>query len=374
MAWNQPTNGQNNGGGNNTPPPSGNGQRPPNNGQRPPDIDEMLKKINQNFDRWFGGNNGNSDTTALKIAGAVVVLLTIMVGFYRVEQAEEAVVLRFGKYSSTQTAGLHWAMPLVDEVKKVNIQRIEQIPLNARMITEDTNIVEISLTVQYRILEPVSYLLKVNDPEASLLHATESALRHVVGGSKMTHILNEGRATLARDIQPRLQEYLKTYQTGIQITGINILEALPPKEVKAAFDDVIRAKEDKERLQNQAQTYSNGIVPEARGQAARLLAEANGYKLEVVDRAKGDAARFDQLVVEYKKSPQVIRQRLYLETMESVLAKTNKVVIEPTGNNMLYLPLDKMMNAASPAAVPSSAIEQEPVTRPSIRQGRGEGR
>jgi membrane protease subunit HflK len=374
MAWNQPTNGQNNGGGNNTPPPSGNNPPPPNNGQRPPDIDEMLKKINQNFERWFGGNNGNSDTTALKIAGAVVVALTVVAGFYRVEQAEEAVVLRFGKYNSTQTAGLHWAMPLVDEVKKVNIQRIEQIPLNARMITEDTNIVEISLTVQYRILEPVNYLLKVNDPEASLLHATESALRHVVGGSKMTHILNEGRATLARDIQPRLQQYLKTYQTGIEVSGINILEALPPKEVKASFDDVIRAKEDKERLQNQAQTYSNGIVPEARGQAARLLAEANGYKLEVVDRAKGDAARFDQLVVEYKKSPQVIRQRLYLETMESVLAKTNKVVVEPTGNNMLYLPLDKMMNSASPAAVPTSAADLEPVTRPSIRQGRGEGR
>ena len=375
MAWNQPNNGS--GGDNNTPPSgggSGNGQRPPNNGQRPPDIDEMLKKINQNFERWFGGNNGNSDTTALKIAGAVVVALTIVAGFYRVEQAEEAVVLRFGKYNSTQTAGLHWAMPLVDEVKKVNIQRIEQIPLNARMITEDTNIVEISLTVQYRILEPVNYLLKVNDPEASLLHATESALRHVVGGSKMTHILNEGRATLARDIQPRLQQYLKTYQTGIEVSGINILEALPPKEVKASFDDVIRAKEDKERLQNQAQTYSNGIVPEARGQAARLLAEANGYKLEVVDRAKGDAARFDQLVVEYKRSPQVIRQRLYLETMESVLAKTNKVVVEPTGNNMLYLPLDKMMNSSSPAAVSTSAADLEPVTRPSIRQGRGEGR
>ena len=374
MAWNQPTNGQNNGGGNNTPPPSGNNPPPPNNGQRPPDIDEMLKKINQNFERWFGGNNGNSDTTALKIAGAVVVALTIVAGFYRVEQAEEAVVLRFGEYNSTQKAGLHWAMPLVDEVKKVNIQRIEQIPLNARMITEDTNIVEISLTVQYRILEPVNYLLKVNDPEASLLHATESALRHVVGGSKMTHILNEGRATLARDIQPRLQQYLKTYQTGIEVSGINILEALPPKEVKASFDDVIRAKEDKERLQNQAQTYSNGIVPEARGQAARLLAEANGYKLEVVDRAKGDAARFDQLVVEYKRSPQVIRQRLYLETMESVLAKTNKVVVEPTGNNMLYLPLDKMMNSSSPAAVSTSAADLEPVTRPSIRQGRGEGR
>lgn len=378
MAWNQPTNGQNNGnGGSNPPPPSGNGnngQRPPNNGQRPPDIDEVLKKINQNFDRWFGGNNGNSDTTALKIAGVVIVALTIMAGFYRVEQAEEAVVLRFGKYNSTQTAGLRWAMPIVDEVKKVNIQRIEQIPLNARMITEDTNIVEISLTVQYRILEPVNYLLKVNDPEASLLHATESALRHVVGGSKMNHILNEGRSTLARDIQPRLQEYLKTYQTGIQVTGINILEALPPKEVKAAFDDVIRAKEDKERLQNQAQTYANGIVPEARGQAARLLAEANGYKLEVVDRAKGDAARFDQLVVEYKKSPQVIRQRLYLETMESVLAKTNKVVVEPTGNNMLYLPLDKMMSASNPAAISPSTTEPTAAAKPSIRQGRGEGR
>ena len=378
MAWNQPTNGQNNGnGGSNPPPPSGNGnngQRPPNNGQRPPDIDEVLKKINQNFDRWFGGNNGNSDTTALKIAGVVIVALTIMAGFYRVEQAEEAVVLRFGKYNSTQTAGLRWAMPIVDEVKKVNIQRIEQIPLNARMITEDTNIVEISLTVQYRILEPVNYLLKVNDPEASLLHATESALRHVVGGAKMNHILNEGRSTLARDIQPRLQEYLKTYQTGIQVTGINILEALPPKEVKAAFDDVIRAKEDKERLQNQAQTYANGIVPEARGQAARLLAEANGYKLEVVDRAKGDAARFDQLVVEYKKSPQVIRQRLYLETMESVLAKTNKVVVEPTGNNMLYLPLDKMMSASNPAAISPSTTEPTAAAKPSIRQGRGEGR
>lgn len=361
MAWNQPNNG-------------GNGS---NNGQRPPEVDDFLKKINQNFDKWFGsgGQQGNSDTGALKIALVVVGALTVLSGFYRVEQAEEAVVLRFGKYNSTETAGLHWAMPLVDEVKKINIQKVEQVPLTARMITEDTNIVEINLSVQYRIVQPVDYLLKVSQPELSLLHATESALRHVVGGSKMGQVLNEGRATLARDIKPRLQGYLNQYKTGLEVTGVNIIEALPPKEVKAAFDDVIRAKEDKERLKNQAETYANGIVPEARGQAARLLAEANAYKQEVVDRAKGDAARFDQLVVEYKKSPQVIRQRLYLETMESVLARTNKVIVEGNGNNMFYLPLDKMMNNSSMQNLPQAQAmpELEPHLRTG-RQGRGEGR
>jgi membrane protease subunit HflK len=191
----------------------------------------------------------------------------------------------------------------------------------------------------------------------------------------MGQVLNEGRATLARDIKPRLQGYLNQYKTGLEVTGVNIIEALPPKEVKAAFDDVIRAKEDKERLKNQAETYANGIVPEARGQAARLLAEANAYKLEVVDRAKGDAARFDQLVVEYKKSPQVIRQRLYLETMESVLSRTNKVIVEGNGNNMFYLPLDKMMNNSSvPSAAPSQAMPELEQNMRTGRHGRGEGR
>lgn len=365
MAWNQP---------------SGGGGNSPNNGQRPPEIDDFLKKVNNSFDKWFGGNGGSggSDLAPLKIGAAIIVGITIITGFYRVEQAEEAVVLRFGKYSSTEVAGLHWAMPLVDEVKKVNIQKVEQIPLNARMITEDTNIVEINLTVQYRVAEPVDYLLKVSEPEVTLLHATESALRHVVGGSKMGHVLNEGRATLARDIKPRLQGYLDGYKTGLEITGVNILEALPPKEVKAAFDDVIRAKEDKERLKNQAETYANGIVPEARGQAARVLAEANAYKQEVVDIAQGDAARFNQLVVEYKKSPQVIRQRLYLETMEGVLSKTNKVIIEGNGGNMVYLPLDKMMENSNSVRAAQTATH-EAMNIPNNmsttgRQGRGEGR
>lgn len=362
MAWNQPNNGNDN---------------RPNNGQRPPEIDDFLQKVNRGFERWFGGGgSGNSDTTPIKVAAAVVVGLTIITGFYRVEQAEEAVVLRFGKYHSTEGAGLHWAMPLINEVKKINIQKVEQIPLNARMITEDTNIVEINLTVQYRISQPVDYLLKVSEPELSLLHATESALRHVVGGSKMSQVLNEGRSTLARDIKPRLQGYLNNYKTGLEVTGVNILEALPPKEVKSAFDDVIRAKEDKERLKNQAETYANGIVPEARGQAARLLAEANAYKQEVVDIAKGDAARFNQLVVEYKKSPQVIRQRLYLETMESVLSKTNKIIVEGNGNNMFYLPLDKMMPipAGGVAHSINTDMYEQSNARAHGRQGRGEGR
>lgn len=365
MAWNQPNNGQ---------PPTGGGSGNNGQGQRPPELDDFLKKMNQTFERWFGGNQNNPDTQVLKVSGAVIAGLFVVAGFYRVEQAEEAVVLRFGKYLQTETAGLHWAPPLVDEVRKVNIQRIEQMPLNARMITEDTNIVEINLTVQYRIVQPENYLLKVTDPEASLSHATESALRHVVGGAKMGQILNEGRATLGRDIQPRLQSYLDSYQTGLQVTGVNILEALPPKEVKAAFDDVIRAKEDKERLKNQAETYANGIVPEARGKAARILAEANAYKLEVVDRAKGDASRFEQLIVEYKKSPQVIRQRLYLETMESVLARTNKVVVESNGNNMFYLPLDKMSGAVTAPAATLPSESPDAAARATGRAGRGEGR
>ena len=333
MAWNQPNNG------------SGN---QPNNSQRPPEIDDFLKKVNKSFERWFGGNgSGNADMTPLKIGAAVVVGLIVVTGFYKVEQAEEAVVLRFGKYNSTQ------------------------------MITEDTNIVEINLTVQYRIAEPVDYLLKVSEPEVTLLHATESALRHVVGGSKMGQVLNEGRATLARDIKPRLQGYLDGYKTGLEITGVNILEALPPKEVKAAFDDVIRAKEDKERLKNQAETYANGIVPEARGQAARVTAEANAYKQEVVDIALGDAARFNQLVVEYKKSPQVIRQRLYLETMEGVLSKTSKVIIEGNGGNMVYLPLDKIIensNSTNVTRATPNDMSDTANQRATGRQGRGEGR
>lgn len=348
MAWNQ-----------STPP----GQRP----QPPSGPEEWLDRLQAQFNRWFGGNGkGPDEVRMLKTVAGAGAVLWVLLGFYRVEQAEEAVVFRFGKFHSSQTAGLHWSPRLIDRVQKVNIQRIEQMPLNATMITADANIVDINLSVQYRIADARQYLLRVSDPEAALLHATESALRHVVGGSRMTQILNEGRATLARDIQPRLQAYLASYECGVQVTGVNVLEALPPKEVKAAFDDVIRAKEDKERLKNQAETYANGIVPEARGQAARLVAEAEAYKQEVVDRARGDASRFGQLLTAYRQSPQVMRQRLYLETMETVLGKSTKVVIEPQGNQMLYLPLDRLV-PAHPQALPAMP---DTGPAPSAREGR----
>ena len=358
MAWNQPGNK----GERPNPWGGGGGNK---GGNNPPGLDDLLKKLNG----MFGGGSGGGkfkETDLIKWVLGGVVVLWLVFGFYRVEQAEEAVILRFGKIYSTQTAGLHWRPPLIDRVQKVNIQRVEQSALNATMITEDANIVEIALSVQYRISDAKKYLMKVSNPESSLNHATESALRHVVGSSKMIYILNEGRATIARDVQPRLQGYLDSYNTGLTVTGVNILEALPPKEVKAAFDDVIRAKEDKERLKNQAETYANGIVPEARGQAARLMAEAEGYKLEVVDRASGDASRFDQLIAEYRKAPGVTRSRLYYETMESVLSKTSKVVVDGNNNQMLYLPLDKMI-PQTPAATAPTPVAPVAEPTPSVR-------
>ena len=367
MAWNQPGNkGEN-------PNPWGGGG---NKGGNPPGLDDLLKKLNGLFGGGSGGNAGGSsggmkETDLLKWAVGGVVALWLVFGFYTVKQAEEAVIFRFGKIYGTQTAGLHWAPPLVDRVQKVDIQSVEKASLNVTMITEDTNIVDISLEVQYRISDAKKYLMQVSSPETSLIQASESSLRHVVGSSKLINILNEGRATIARDVQPRLQKYLDNYSTGITVTGVNVLEALPPKEVKAAFDDVNKAKEDKERLKNQAETYANGIVPEARGQAARLLAEAEGYKLEVVDRATGDASRFDQLITEYRKAPAVTRSRLYYETMESVLAKTSKVVVEGNNNQMLYLPLDKMIPQTTPPATLAPAATPSSEPAPSVRSRSG---
>lgn len=345
MAWNQEPPGSQPGG------KQPWGRKP--SGARPPGLDDFLKKLGETASRVFGGQ-GPVDRDVLKLIAGVVVAVWGVFGFYRVEQAEQAVVFRFGQYHHQESAGLHWYPPLVDNIQKVDVSRVEQMPLNATMITADTNIVDVSLMVQYRILDPKKYLLQVATPEASLQHATESALRHIVGSASMTTILNEGRATIGRDIQPRLQKYLDAYDTGMLVAGVNVLEALPPKDVKAAFDDVIRAKEDKERLKNQAETYRNGIVPEARGQAARLMAESNAYRQEVIARATGDAARFDQLYVEYRKSPQITRQRLYLETMEGVMSRTSKVVVDGQGSQpLLYLPMDRS-GAATAAPTPEA--------------------
>ena len=217
-----------------------------------------------------------------------------------------------------------------------------------QMLTEDENIVEVPLTVQYKISNLQDFVLNVDQPEISLQHATDSALRHVVGSTAMDQVLTEGRELMASEIKERLQRFLDNYRTGITVTQVNVQSAAAPREVQEAFDDVIRAREDEQRSRNQAETYANGVVPEARGQAQRILEDANGYRDEVVSRAKGEADRFTKLVAEYRKAPEVTRQRLYLDTMQEVFSNTSKVLV--TGgkggqNNLLYLPLDKMIDS-----------------------------
>lgn len=270
-----------------------------------------------------------------------------LMGFYQLDEQERAVVLRFGKYHATLTPGLQWNPPLIDEVVTVNTTKVRSAGLREVMLTKDENIVEVSMSVQYVIDDPRAFVLQVRDPEVSLQHAAQSALRHVVGDTTMDLVLTEGRAAIGFEVRDRLQQYLTDYNTGIQVSKINIDESKPPAQVQGAFDDVIKAREDEERVKNEAQGYANGIVPEARGRAQRMLEESNAYRDQVIAKADGEAQRFSQLLAEYRKAPEVTRERLYIDSLQSVFANTNKVMVDVDGgNNVLYLPLDKMVPAA----------------------------
>ena len=352
MAWNEP------GGGNNKPKdPWGGGD------QGPPDLDEALKKLQEKFGGLFGGKSsggaGGSGGSGAGISGALIgVLITgavvvwALMGFYQIDQQERGVVLRFGKFLETVQPGLQWNPPLIDEVTKVNTTKVRAASFREIMLTQDENIVEVNLSVQYVIDNPTDFVLKVRDPERSLQHASQSALRHVVGGTGMNMVLTEGRAQIGIEVKQRLQEYLNMYETGISVTTVNVDESKPPSQVQAAFDDVIKAREDEERVKNEAQAYANGIVPEARGGAQRQIEEASAYKEQVIANALGEADRFNKLLTEYQKAPEVTRERLYLDALQGVYSNTNKVMVDVEGgNNMMYLPLDKM----APAAVAGSA-------------------
>jgi membrane protease subunit HflK len=339
MAWNEP------GGGNNKPKdPWGGGS------QGPPDLDEALKKLQAKMGGLFGGGSSSGSgggsgfsAAALGILLVVAVVIWAALGFYQVDQQERGVVLRFGKYYDTVQPGLHWNPPLVDEVSLLNITKVRSSSFREIMLTQDENIVEVKLSVQYVIDNPVDFILKVRDPERSLQHAAQSALRHVVGGTTMDMVLTEGRAQIAVDVELRLQEYINLYETGILVSKVTIDESKPPTQVQAAFDDVIKAREDEERLQNEAQAYANGIVPEARGGAQRQIEEASAYREQVIANAEGEAERFNRLLAAYQKSPEVTRERLYLDAVQAVLSQTNKVMVDVEGgNNVMYLPLDKL--------------------------------
>ena len=270
-------------------------------------------------------------------------------GFYKIEEAERGIVLRFGKHVDTTQSGLHWHWPTpIESVIKVDVTKVHNVPLKATMLTQDENIVDIEGTIQYQVADATSYLFSVRTPEISLSQAAESALRESIGKSKMDYVITEGRAQIGVQVEQLIQEIVDFYGTGIKVVKVNILSAKPPEAVKDAFDDVTQAREDEVRLINEAEAYRNEVVPKARGAAARLREEADAYKKEVIARAEGEAQRFTQQLSAYERAPSVTRDRLYLDMMESVLGNSSKVLVDLEGNNnLLYLPLDKLMSRSS---------------------------
>ena len=356
MAWNEP------GGGNNKPKdPWGGGD------QGPPDLDEALKKLQDKLGGMFGGggSSGGGSGGSSGISGAFLGVLAAgalliwgLMGFYQVDQQERGVVLRLGKSHEIVQPGLQWNPPLIDDVTRVNTTKVRAASLREIMLTQDENIVEVKLSAQYVINDPEKFVLRVRDPERSLQHAAQSALRHVVGGTSMDLVLTEGRAQIAIDVHKRLQEYLDIYETGILVSKVTVDESKPPTQVQAAFDDVIKAREDEERVKNEAQAYANGIVPEARGAAQRQIEEANAYKEQVVANAEGEAERFNRLLTEYRKAPEVTRERLYLDAVQAVYTQTSKVMVDVEGgNNLMYLPLDKLATQSAGPAVRDMKVD-----------------
>lgn len=360
MAWNEP------GGNSNDQDPWGNRNNKGGGRQGPPDLDEALRKLQENLGGIFGG--GNKKKPAGKGGGFGVVLLALIVlgafwlysAIYVVDEQEQAVILRFGKYHQTVGPGLNIYFPPIETKYQHNVTRERAYSRQGPMLTEDENIIEVPLTVQYKISNLQDFVLNVEGPETSLQHATESALRHVVGSTVMDQVLTEGRELLAVDVHERLQRFLDLYRTGIVVTQVNVQNAQAPREVQEAFDDVIRAREDEQREKNNAETYANGVVPEARGLAQRILEEANGYRDEVIARAEGESERFVKLLAEYRKAPEVTRKRLYLETMEEMYSSSSKVLLsgDQGQNSLMYLPLDKLMeNRGTTAAAPARSAE-----------------
>lgn len=365
MAWNEP-------GGNKPKDPWGGGD------QGPPDLDEALKKFQEKIHSLFGGkgkSSGGGNSTDFGVVALLGLILAVAIyayfALYQLDQQERAVVLRLGKFHETVNPGLHWNWPLIDRVMKVNVTKSRSLSHKAVMLTEDENIVDVSISVQYRVADPKKFVLAVKNPEDSLLQATESSLRHTVGGMAMGQIIiTEGREQIVAETQQRLQTYLDIYQTGIQIDKVNIDAAHAPAQVQESFDDVSRAREDHDRLKNEAETYANGVVPDARGRAQRQLQEAIAYRDQVIARAEGEAARFEKLLGEYKKAPEVMRQRLYVDAIQDVLSNSSKVLVDVQGgNNMMYLPLDKLLeqqNSGDRGATANGAevqLEQLPTPR-----------
>ncbi|MDG4551434.1 MAG: FtsH protease activity modulator HflK [Candidatus Contendobacter sp.] len=390
MAWNEP-------GGGNRDPWSGGGRE-----QGPPDLDEVVRKLSDKFGALLGGRRGGNGGGAADSGGpgsgfagiGLIVAVIAVIGWliasiYIVNEGERGVVLRFGRYLETTLPGPHLRFFPIDRVEIVNLEQrrfreigyrsgaggarqpaVRTVPKEALMLTQDENIVDVRLAVQYQISDPRAYLFNVLDPESVLVHVVESAARETIGKSTMDFVLTEGRSNIVADIKTLAQRILDSYGpdpeqptktatpqkegeppppskgAGLQIVTVVLQDAQPPEEVQDAFADAIKAREDEQRLKNEAEAYANEVIPRARGQAARRLQEASAYKEQAIAEAQGEASRFEQLLVAYEKAPEVTRERLYLETLETVLARSSKVLVDVKGtNNLLYLPLDRLLKS-----------------------------
>jgi len=362
----------------------------------PPDLDDIFRAFNQKINEIFGrkgenggGEGGDPGEGHGKYGGAGVVVIAVLLvlawvasGFYIVDEGQRGVVLRFGKHVETTAPGLRWHMPTpIETVEAVNISQVRTVEIGYRnnvrskvlkeslMLTDDENIVDIQFAVQYILSSPEDFLFNNRDAETSVLQVAETAIRQVIGNSKMDFVLYEGREEVAAETTVLMQSILDRYKIGIQINRVTMQNAQPPEQVQAAFDDAVKAGQDRERQVNEGQAYANNVIPRASGASARLMEEANGYKQRVISTAEGDASRFEQVLVEYSKAPGVTRNRMYLDTVQQILSSASKILIDQqSGNNLLYLPLDKLIQMESGAAKPPSGTGMRPQSIPELPQ------
>ena len=392
MSWNEP-------GGDKKDPWSGRGDQ-----KGPPDLDEAIRSLQEKLGKFFGGGNGNNEGSSRnfstgnskKNAGFIVggaLVIWGLSGFYIVDEGNHGVETRFGKYVGTTQSGLNWHLPTpIERVDIVNVKQqrfIEvgyrsgggekitgSVPKEALMLTKDENYVDVRLAIQYQVKDAKQFIFNVVNPALTLKQVTESALRGVVGSSTMDFVLTQGRSEIVTLIKKEIQDVMDSYSSGVQVTSVNLQDAQPPEQVQSSFEDAIKAREDQQRLINEAEAYSNDVVPKARGAAARKIQEAEGYKEQVIAQAQGETSRFSQLLTQYAKAPDVTRKRLYIESMESVMTETNKVLVDTkSGNNLLYLPLDKIAqhqtisqpSSSSPSGT-SDQPQSQPQSQPQVQQ------
>ncbi|PHM66828.1 hypothetical protein Xsto_00848 [Xenorhabdus stockiae] len=367
MAWNQPgNNGQDrdpwgsskNNGGNS----GGNNKGGRNRGAT--DLDDLFRKLSQKLGGLGGNKGGNGSGQNPKFGGrliglaiAVIVVVWVVSGFYTIKETERGVVTRLGKFSHIVQPGLNWKMTFIDRVRAVNVESVRELATSGVMLTSDENVVRAEMNVQYRVTDPEAYLFNVTNPDNSLRQATDSAVRGVVGKYTMEKILTADRTIVRNDTQKVLEETIRPYHMGITLLDVNFQTARPPEEVKAAFDDVIAAREEEQKTIREAEAYKNSVLPIAKGNAQRIIEEAKAYKVSVVLNARGEVASFAKILPEYKAAPEITRERLYIETMERVLSNTRKVIANEKSNNMLVLPLDQVLRSQAEAAKANKSPE-----------------